>query len=220
MVFAAKKTLPFIYSDTFIAIAIVIMVFLAVLSFVLVPLFILKKSPNRKVKLSLDEDNNLILTDELKKYFSKVEIKDRIVTFTRLPEIEKVKVALYFPGLISPKALIYDLDFNESNILKVAFPDHHNTLKYITLLDADNKDVDGLPVTSLKRSRLWIFSIVSGLSLAASIFLIVLILSTHLRQVDNSFVGYYFFALFGGALIPGIYFAVRAISKKLEKGGK
>ena len=65
MVFA--KELPFMYTDAFIAIAIIIMVFLAVTSFVLIPLFVFIKTPNRKESISIGEDHKLNLNEELKK---------------------------------------------------------------------------------------------------------------------------------------------------------
>ena len=214
------KALPFIYTDTFIAIAIVIMVLLAVISFVFIPLFFLKKTPNRDGRLITDKDFKLVLNEELQKYFASITIKNRVVTFVHLPGIEKVRVALRFPSAITCVTQVYNLDFTKGDELTVVYPGHHKMLSDLFIVDNENRDSLGQPLLSLKRSRLLVFSIASGLTLGISIFLSVLIFSTHLRKVDPTYVGYYFFALIGLAIIPIIFFSVLAINKKLERRGK
>ena len=218
MIFAKK--LPFIYSDTFIIIAIIVMALLAIISFVLVPLFFFKKTPTRKTKLIIGVDHKVRLNDELNKFFESITIQNAVITFVPNKGIERVRVAIYYPSKIINNCLIYDLDFTEEKVRKVHFPDGIKYLNNLVIVDDNNRMLDEKPLYEVKRSRLWLFSIVSGVTLAICIFLIVLIFSTHLRKVDNSFVGYYFFAILGLALIPGVYFGSKALIKFQERRGK
>ena len=218
---SSKPSLPFIYSDAFIVIAIIVMVVLAIISLVLIPLFVYKKTPNKYPRIVINNEDKLAeLGEEEIKYFSSVKVESHYLVFKPQKDIINVRVAICFHIGHGKKVFYYDLDFSENDTIRINFPEKAYFVNFLQVVDENNRDLNGNLVESVKNYTLWIYAISVGVSAAASIFLVVLILSTHLRRVNNAFIAYYFLALLGGGLVPAIYFLLRKLVRKNEEGGK
>ena len=217
----SKPSLPIIYSDAFIIVALVVIGLIAIGCLVLIPLFLLKKTPHKYPGYQFEPNtHDVVLNDEFKSLFSKVTIKNRYIVFTKAKAANKARIAICFYYKRHKEISYYDLDFSENETVRINFPEKAVYISYLLPVNEENRDSAGFLVESLKKSRLWLYAIATGVGVAVSIFLIVLILSTHLRKVNNGFIGFYFLAAIGLALIPGIYFLMKKIYQRGEKGGK